>query len=123
MGDSTEIPMKSLLACLAACLVCGTAAAHTALTDSTPAAGDEVRTPVAEVALAFNAAVRLTAVIVADADGNRHEIEAAPQEPAARFALDLLEPLPAGRYVLSWRAVGADTHIVSGDVPFTVVTP
>jgi copper resistance protein C len=112
--------MKVLLAWLAACLLCGTAAAHTALTTSVPAAGGEVQAPVAEIALEFNGAVRLTAVIVTDADGTRHAVAAAPLDQAARFMLEVPEPLPAGRYVLSWRAVGADTHIVSGDIPFTV---
>jgi copper resistance protein C len=113
--------MKIFLACLVASLVWGTALAHTALTSSAPAAGAEVPGLVREVSLEFNAAVRLTAVIVADAAGNRYAVAAVPQEPAAQFLLAIVEPLPAGRYVLSWRAVGADTHIVSGDIPFTVV--
>jgi methionine-rich copper-binding protein CopC len=43
-----------------------------------------------------------------------------PTAVAARFAVAVREELAPGDYVIAWRAVGGDTHIVSGEVHFKV---
>jgi methionine-rich copper-binding protein CopC len=43
-----------------------------------------------------------------------------PAAVAKKFTLAVEEDLKAGAYTVNWRAVGADTHVVSGDFSFTV---
>ena len=47
-------------------------------------------------------------------------LEPLPSETGERFVVGVSDLSP-GDYVVSWRAVGADTHIVSGEFRFTVV--
>jgi len=42
-----------------------------------------------------------------------------PSETGKRFVVGVSDLSP-GDYVVSWRAVGADTHIVSGEFRFTI---
>lgn len=96
------------------------ALAHTELSLSVPAKGVAVAGPVAELKLEFAGDVRLTAVSVHDAMGHELPVQAPPTEVGSKFALALPEPLAEGKYIVTWRAVGADTHIVSGDFQFSV---
>jgi methionine-rich copper-binding protein CopC len=64
--------------------------------------------------------VRLTAVVLTGAQGGTRKVAAPPAAVAKRFALAIEEDLKAGVYTVHWRAVGADTHVVSGDFGFTV---
>jgi copper resistance protein C len=102
-------------------LLASAALAHTGLRSSTPAKGASVEAPVEEIVLEFNDAVRLTVVVLTDAGGGKHALGSLPAETAPTFAVAVAEPLAAGEYVVTWRAVGADTHIVSGEIPFEVV--
>ena len=101
-------------------LLIGEAFAHTLLKSSTPAANGGVDGALEEVVLEFNDPVRLTLVNLMDDDGARHALGAIPTATQARFVLELRDKLRAGAYVIEWRAVGADTHIVSGEIPFEV---
>ena len=96
------------------------AAAHTPLTASVPAAKATVAAPVKEIALEFGGDVRLTAVVVTDAQGGNKKVAAPPAVVAKKFTVAVEEDLKAGVYTVNWRAVGADTHVVSGDFRFTV---
>jgi len=95
------------------------ALAHTELTASVPAAHASVRELVTEIVLEFAGDVRLTAVTLTDASGAEKMLGALPRDAAERFVIAVVEPLPPGEYVITWRAVGADTHVVSGEIPFT----
>jgi methionine-rich copper-binding protein CopC len=96
------------------------AAAHTELAGSEPAAGATVAAPVGEIVLTFAGDVRLTAVTLADATGAAKTLGALPKDIAAKFTISVEVPLPPGAYTITWRAVGADTHVVSGEIPFSV---
>jgi hypothetical protein len=113
------MPMKYLLALLATVSLLE-AHAHTALTASVPADGTSVTLPVREIVLEFGGEVRLTSVALADAAGAHKEIAAAPTATAERFSLAVSGDLAPGEYTVTWRAVGGDTHIVSGEFRFTV---
>jgi hypothetical protein len=101
-------------------LLGGVASAHTKLTSSVPAADASVGQPVEELVLQFVEPVRLTAVTLVDASGDVKALSAVPADTAARFVIEVSEPLTAGYYAITWRAVGADTHIVSGEIAFRV---
>jgi len=94
--------------------------AHTPLTSSRPAAGSTVAPPVKEIVLEFGGDVRLTAFALADANGKPKKMADVPTEIAKKFTLAIREELAPGDYVATWRAVGADTHVVSGEIKFSV---
>jgi copper resistance protein C len=105
----------------AACLAFASlAAAHTPLTSSVPAAKTAVRAPVTEIALEFGGDVRLTAVVLTDGQGATKKLGAVPTAIGSKFRLPVQDDLKPGEYTVTWRAVGADTHVISGDFRFTV---
>jgi len=95
------------------------AQAHTYLSESTPADQAVVTVAPEEIVLGFSEAVRLTAVSIREDGGAEQALEPLPGEPGERFLLGVSDLSP-GAYIVSWRAVGADTHIVSGEFRFTV---
>ena len=111
--------MKRFLLAMLASSVLSLAHAHTKLATSTPAAGASVPAP-KELVLEFGGDVRLTAVSLTAPSGVDVKLDPVPTEPGRKFVLAVLEPLAPGEYVAIWRAVGGDTHIVSGEVRFTV---
>lgn len=115
--------MKRTIAVFAALtlpLFMAAAGAHTGLRKATPANGSTVAEAPKEIVLEFSGPVRLTAVSVADAAGKKVEMGALPTATAQQFAVPVSGALTAGDYVVTWRAVGGDTHVVSGEVKFTL---
>ena len=96
--------------------------AHTPLTSSVPAAGSSVVPPVKEIVLEFGGEVRLTALALVDATGKPKRVAEVPTEIAKKFTLAIRDELAPGDYVVTWRAVGADTHVVSGEIKFSVAS-
>jgi len=96
--------------------------AHTKIATTTPAADSSVPAPRA-LELNFGGDVRLTSVTLADAAGHAKHLDAVPTEVGSKFSLAIHEALAAGKYTVTWRAVGGDTHIVSGEFAFTVTAP
>lgn len=96
--------------------------AHAHLRTAVPADGSVVTTPPSRVVLRFSEAARLTAAWIARNDATPRKLQALPDRSAVELAL----PLPAlapGRYVVSWRALSADDHILPGRIRFTVLPP
>ena len=114
---SSKIPTAILL-----CLTVLAAQAHTRLIESTPADAAIVVAP-AEIVLSFSEAVTLTAVSIlpeSDSVGAGHQDLKLPAERTSEaFSLEAPGLAPGG-YIVSWRAVGADTHVVTGEFRFTV---
>jgi methionine-rich copper-binding protein CopC len=112
--------------CLAAAalflLVTGSAGAHTALSASVPASAAKIPAP-REVVLEFAGEVRLTALVLTGADGKVRATDAVPTAPGTRFVVGVGDALSPGEYTIAWRAVSADTHILSGEIPFAVLAP
>ena len=61
----------------------------------------------------------LTACWIQKGDGPKQKVSGLPTAPAAEISVPLpqLEP---GTYVLSWKVMGDDAHIVPGQIHFTV---
>jgi methionine-rich copper-binding protein CopC len=96
--------------------------AHTPLKSSAPAADASVAPP-KTIELSFGDEVRLTAVALTDAGGVAKHLDDVPSAVGTEFTLAVHEPLAPGAYKVVWRAVGGDTHIVSGEFAFTVTAP
>ena len=110
-------PIK--LITLSLLLVSALASAHTRLSGSVPADNAAVATSPEMIELEFSTDVRLTALSLQDATGTTFDLGALPTDASSAFAI-AAPALPPGQYTLGWRAVGADTHVVSGEVHFTI---
>lgn len=101
------------------------ALAHPALLRSTPAQGAAVA-PTAQIDLEFNEAVMPRATQLQLSMG--HGSMQMPMAPAQQQVLDdghtlratFSSLLPAGSYRLQWRAVGQDSHPMTGEFTFTI---
>ncbi len=111
--------MKRLIVSVLSVCFALAAHAHTKLAASTPAADASVAAPRA-VELTFAGEVRLTSVSLTDSAGAAKHLDAVPAAVASKFSLAVHEPLAPGAYKVVWRAVGGDTHIISGEFAFTV---
>jgi methionine-rich copper-binding protein CopC len=112
--------MPRLIALVLSLTLAAAAQAHTPFKSSTPAADAAVAAP-KTLELAFSGDVRLTSVALTDAGGAAKHLDAVPTAVASTFSLGIHEPLAPGAYKVVWRAVGGDTHIISGEFAFTVV--
>jgi methionine-rich copper-binding protein CopC len=96
------------------------AQAHTHLQKSTPAADSAGAAP-EQLVLQFSEATRLTALTLQEEGGQEaRKLGPLPAQPdkVIRVAAPKLDP---GVYVLGWRALGDDGHVMSGTLRFTVV--
>ncbi len=110
--------MRVLIALLLS-LAATAALAHAHLQKAVPANGAVVSTAPASVLLSFSEAARVTACWLQKAGGPKEKINV----PAASAARELSIPMPQlspGAYVLSWRVIGDDGHVVPGEIRFTV---
>lgn len=126
MGRLAALAVRAALALAAgwALLVggAGPAAAHAELVSTSPADRGRVDQPPAELLLAFTEPVSIpdNGIRVVDADGRPVEVG----EPEVTGGTAVV-PVPAGSlgegtFVVSWRAISADSHPISGAFSFTV---
>jgi len=111
--------MKRLIALGLGLALAAAAHAHTPLKSSVPAADAAVAAP-KTLELTFGGDVRLTSVSLTDSAGAAKHLDAVPTAIASTYSLSIHEPLAPGAYKVVWRAVGGDTHIISGEFGFTV---
>ena len=101
-------------------LACATGAdAHAHLRSSIPADASTLSASPSTVVLNFSEAGLVTAATLQRAGGTPEKLTPLPSRAAARVTL----PLPAlepGEYVVSWRVLSADGHIMPGKIHFTV---
>jgi methionine-rich copper-binding protein CopC len=93
--------------------------AHTHLKKSTPADGSVVTASPPSVELTFSEAARLTAAWIQKDAGAKEKLTSLPEAPASQITVSLPVLMP-GTYVLSWRALSDDGHVVPGQIRFTV---
>lgn len=113
--------MKALLSALAcvALLATGVVHAHAHLHRSIPANNSTITEVPKNLTLEFNEAVKLTALTLQKGGEQAHPLVPLPEATAK----EITAPLPSvspGNYVVKWRAVSADNHIMSGKLLFTV---
>jgi len=102
------------------------ATAHALLVKSVPARRAAVAAAPARVRLWFNEAVeaRFSRLSVWDARGSQVDLRdvAADAEEPRQLTVGL-PPLAPGRYVVRFRVLSVDGHVVEGEFPFTVRSP
>jgi methionine-rich copper-binding protein CopC len=103
---------------VAALSATGLAHAHAHLRSSTPANHSTLTAAPKMVTLEFQEPVQLTALSIGKG-GKIEKIAPLPAPASKTFAL----PLPvidAGTYVITWRAVSGDGHVMSATIEFSV---
>ncbi|MGF7234909.1 MAG: copper resistance CopC family protein, partial [Frankia sp.] len=101
--------------------VAAPASAHALLQGATPVAGSEIRTAPASVTLSFSESVTVSpdSVQVLDTAGKRVDRgDTHRGTSGSQVVVDLRAGLPKGTYVVSWRAISADSHPVAGAFTF-----
>ena len=94
--------------------------AHTALTVTTPADTAITSASPEELVLEFNGEVRLLNLSLISGADESVKLGSLPSTTQASFSIPVMAELAAGNYLVTWRAVGADTHPVSGEIRFSV---
>jgi len=93
--------------------------AHARLVKSLPADGTRVAAAPAKFVLTFAEPTKLTTASLQKGTEPAQKISPLPTSAAAEISIPAPQLTP-GKYVLTWRAVGDDGHVVSGKVTFTV---
>ena len=116
-----EQVMKPYLALLVlTVLACGDIAyGHAHLQVSEPANASTVMQPPKRIVLQFNEATQLTVLTLQKGESQPQKLEPLPGTAAKSISVPL-PAIDAGAYVVSWRAIGDDGHVVSGTLSFTV---
>lgn len=95
------------------------AQAHAHLLRSVPSAQSTGAAP-DQITLEFNEAARLTALTLMQ-EGSQQQQKLTPLPTQAQQVIHVVSPkLQAGKYTLTWHAMGDDGHLTSGTVKFTV---
>lgn len=107
-------------------LVVGTpsAAAHSNLVSSVPAADEQVAMAPTEVVLTFNENIEPTLVTVRITDPDQADVATAP--PAVDggvVRVPLTGAVKPGSYTVAYRVVSADGHPVTGEFGYTLAQP
>ena len=113
--------MKKSIALLAAVLLGASALtqAHTHLKEAQPAEGSVLNTPPANIVLKLSEAARLTSLTLQKDGGAEQKLAPLPTAASAEVSVPVGKLAP-GKYVVNYRVVSADNHIMSGKLHFTV---
>jgi copper transport protein len=95
------------------------AVAHTHLVKSVPANGATLTESPAKFVLTFAEPAKLTALSLQKDSGPAQKLGPLPTTAAAEISMPAPQ-LKTGKYVLSWRVVSDDGHIMPGTLSFTV---
>ena len=100
----------------------GVAFAHATLRSTTPAFGTELQRGPAQIALHFDQSVNVLpqSIKVLDGSGREHALAARVE---GRTVVASVRTLRLGAYTIRWRAISADSHVVSGVWTFGVGVP
>jgi len=117
--------MLSVLSALAAPdLRADDAVRHITLTGTIPKAGETLSGDVSEIRLFFSGAPLLRGASVRIVTSSRSLVRSSP--PAAdandpkQLFVEMERPLEPGSYVIQWRCIADDGHVMRGDFRFTV---
>jgi len=96
------------------------ARAHTHLEKATPADNAVLAEAPQQLSLEFSKVARLTAVTLQrEGDAQATKVTPLPKELAAKQTVSL-QSLAPGKYLVNWRVVGEDNHVMAGKLHFTI---
>jgi copper transport protein len=113
---------RTLVVALVALAFPGVASAHATLRSTTPVFATEVQQGPPRIVLRFDQAVKVLpgSVKVLNGVGKQYAL---PAHVEGRTVVAGVRPLKLGAYTVRWRAISADSHVVSGVWTFGVRVP
>jgi len=97
---------------------------HIVLDRSSPADGEAVQGEVSEIRLFFSDAPLMRGASVRVVTSGRSLMRSTPPTPdpedGKQVFVQMTPPLPAGSYVVQWRCIADDGHVMRGDFRFEV---
>jgi len=111
------IPALSILG-----LFASGAYAHTHVEKAVPADNSTVKAAPKEIMLHFNEAARLTALSIQKEGEKEQAVKPLPSAPSEMVSVPI-PPLAPGKYLVTYRVMGDDNHVMSGKLHFTVSGP
>lgn len=105
-----------------------TAFAHSALQFSIPASGEKIDAIPSLISLTFNEDLisiegeEVNTLKLQGSDGSHYELSVPTISGPVLSAQLANDQYPAGKYVLTYRAVSADGHPITGEITFTSTT-
>src|SRR3954462_4976909 len=100
----------------------GAASAHATLQSTTPRFGHEIQRTPPLIRLHFDQHVKVLPGAIKVLNGAGEDF-ALPAHVQGRSVVARVKPLKLGAYTVRWRAISADSHVVSGVWPFGVRVP
>lgn len=101
-------------------LAAGSALAHTELATTVPANGAMIAEAPENVQLTFSEPVRLTALSIQKDGERKQSLGPLPSETIEEFSVALPATIDDGHYVVTWRALSEDTHVMNGEFMFAI---
>ena len=114
-----------------------TANAHSALDSSFPQSGKSLNVPPAEIIMVFKSSVKLIKLslsklpekqsksplgkLFGNHDSKRITLDTSPILKIRKRHIIPLPLLGSGKYLFAWRAMGDDSHVIRGELTFTIV--
>jgi len=103
-----------------ATFIADAALAHTELAATVPADGAMIADAPENVQLTFSEPVRLTALSIQKDGERKQSLGPLPSETIKEFSAALPAMIEDGHYVVTWRALSDDTHVMNGEFMFAV---
>ncbi len=97
-----------------------TVSAHTGLTSSSPANGEEVTVDVNEIVLEFNSKIESTSTVKVFNESKEEISVSDKQVNDNKMIGGFMSPLENGTYTVEWKIIGADGHPIQGTYSFMV---
>ena len=94
--------------------------AHTGLTSSSPADGEEVTEDVHEIVMEFNTKIETTSTVKVFNENKEEIIVSNTQVSDNVMTGGFMSPLDNGTYTVEWKIIGADGHPIQGTYSFVV---
>jgi len=111
------------IVCASVLMACSALAfAHTHLVKAVPAEGSTVTISPPKFVLTFTEPAKLTVLSLQKDAEPAKKIGPLPTTPSTEISIPAPQ-MAAGKYVLSWRAVSDDGHVMPGKLTFTVGQP
>ena len=111
--------LKMISAAVVLCLASNVLQAHTKLQGSTPPEGSKLAASPPSITLQFSEATQITALSIKKDDAAEQSLVPLPGDASAKITVPVPQ-LAAGNYVVSWRGIGADNHVMKGKLSFSV---
>ena len=97
-----------------------TASAHTGLTSSSPADGEEITEDIHEIVLEFNTKIETISTVKVFNENKEEIIVRNTQVSDNVMTGGFMSPLDNGTYTVEWKIIGADGHPIQGTYSFMV---